>query len=83
MTPDEINEIRAQAQAVRDRFDKAHTAENFERLQAEFEKRGCKLTGTMRRKTSFKLTDSNGVQISGLSLATLEEMLDPKPADQN
>ncbi|WP_434405446.1 hypothetical protein [Sphingobium sp. DN12] len=83
MTPDEMDEIRLEAAALLERHAKAHTQQNLDRLQRELAGRGWKLTGTIRRKSAFTLTDPNGTKISGLSLASVEgllaEMLSPKP----
>ncbi|MFT4055204.1 MAG: hypothetical protein QM681_11920 [Novosphingobium sp.] len=82
MDANEIAKIRAQAQAVLDRIDNAHTPANFDRLKAELTKRGMQLSGTMRRKTAFTVTDRNGSKVTGLSLASVEDLLTKLRGDQ-
>lgn len=75
MAPEDKRNLVARAQGVIDRIAAAHTPQNLERLQAECAKRGCKLTGSIRRKTGFAFVDPNGNKLSGLSLASVEDLL--------
>lgn len=73
---DLIDRVRTQtqAQATLDRYAAAHTAENFDRLQAGFAEHGWKLTGSLRSKVSFALHDPMGATMAGLALASVEDL---------
>ncbi len=75
MTPDERAEMLAQAREALARIHAAHTPENLARLRAAIEARGGKLTGTMQKKSGFKLRFADGNSVSGLTLAAVDSLL--------
>jgi len=75
MTPVDRSDILAKAQAEVARIAIANNQENLDRLRAEFEQRGWKLTGTLKNKSSFTLRDPNGASMTGLNLADVGSLL--------
>ncbi|QTH20800.1 hypothetical protein HRJ34_21125 [Rhizorhabdus wittichii] len=74
MTPDELRDIQARAKAELAKIDTAHTEENENRLRAEFERRGWKLTRSGSGKSGFTLVDPGRTRISGLTLADAQNL---------